>query len=64
MYFFNILFNTFWYLYVKLIYNVDVIVILEHVLIPKNAMSPMGFDPGICLIVSQSSTNWAKGDLH
>ena len=45
-------------------YNVDTIVIVEHVLHPKNAMSPMEFDPGTSHIVSHHSTNWAKGDIH
>ena len=36
------------------------IVTVEHVLLPKNAMSPMGFDPGTSPFVRHRSTNWAK----
>jgi hypothetical protein len=39
-------------------------VTVEHVLPPKNAMSPMGFDTRTSRFVSHCSTNWAKGDLH
>ena len=41
-----------------------IFVSVEHVLQLKNAMCPMGFDPGIFRIVSHGSTNQAKGDLH
>ena len=40
------------------------IVTIEPVLPPKNAMSPMGFDPGTARIVSHRSTNSAKWDHH
>jgi hypothetical protein len=33
------------------------IVTVEHVLPPKNAMSPMGFDPGTSCNVSRRFTN-------
>ena len=37
------------------------IVTEEHVLLSKNAMSLMGFDPGTSCIVSHCSTNWTIG---
>ena len=36
-------------------------VTVEHVLTPKKAMSPMGFNPETSRIVWHRSTNWAKG---
>ena len=37
---------------------------VEHILFPKNGISPIGFDPGTSRIVSRHSTNWAKADLN
>jgi hypothetical protein len=37
---------------------------VEHVLPLKNAISPIGFDPGTSRIVSHRATNWVEGDLH
>ena len=37
---------------------------VEHGLPPKNAMSPMVFDPGTSPTVNHRCINWANGDLH
>ena len=39
-------------------------VTVVDVIPPKNAMFPMGFDPGTSRIESHHSTNRAKGDLQ
>ena len=39
-------------------------VTVDHILSPKNEMSPMGLDPWTSRIVCHCSTNRVKGDLH